>query len=147
MSTTTQNKYHSLFKFFICLVKSTFMPCQSKDVTPSTLLDGTTRWRQQVLLNFWYPLNKLHAVTNCKAIIFIFTAMRASNCCINMAARPQGTEYVKQGHRSLPRTQCLTACYYFTPNSVPFTVWWHSLISCFIPKIHIKVDSFLNQRE
>jgi len=115
-------------------------------VTPSTLLDGTTRWRHQVHLNFWYPLTKVHAVTNCKAIIFIFTAMRASNCGISMAIRSQSTEYVKQGHRSLPQTQCLTACYYFSPTSVPFKVWWHSLISPFIPKIQIKVDSFLNQR-
>lgn len=153
MSISTQNGYQFL-KFFICLVKSAFMPCQSKcpkiivfqDVTPSTLLDGTTRWRHQVHLSFWYPLTKVHAVTNCKAIIFIFTAMRASNCGISMAIRSQSTEYVKQGHRSLPQTQCLTACYYFSPTSVPFKVWWHSLISPFIPKIQIKVDSFLNQR-
>jgi hypothetical protein len=144
MLITKQNKYQFLFKFFICLAKSTFMPCQSKDVTPSTLLDGTTRWRHQVLLNFWYPITKLHAITKCKAIIFIFTAMRASNCCISMAVRPPSTAYVQQGHSSLPQTQCLTSCYHFTHTSVPFKVWWHSLISPFIPKIQTKVDSFLN---
>jgi len=67
MSLTTQNTYQFLFKFFIYVVQSAFMPSQSKgpkitvfsDVTPSTLLHGTTRWRHQVRLSFWYPL------TNC----------------------------------------------------------------------------------